>query len=69
MSEDVKDKFEQFGDEVGELLPCPFCGSKAKTPRTAIGIEGEYVSCGNEDCPCSSYLFLVSQWNRRANFA
>ncbi len=55
--------------DVGELLPCPFCGSKAKTPRTAIGIEGEYVSCSNKDCPCESYLFLIHQWNKRANFA
>jgi hypothetical protein len=54
--------------EVGELLACPFCGNPAKKTMEAMGIDGEYTTCSNRDCTCHSYLFLVDDWNKRANF-
>lgn len=45
----------------GALLPCPFCGSKAKIVITS------QVKCSNIGCIASSYCMHDTLWNRRVN--
>lgn len=52
-----------------ELLPCPFCGSKAEISQTYRYTW--VVSCSNEDCPCLCGIELDTKedaekfWNTR----
>lgn len=47
-----------------ELLPCPFCGGKAKVSRFPgahnVWCENQPVKCGNRS------MFTAEQWNARA---
>jgi hypothetical protein len=47
-----------------ELLPCPFCGGKAKVSSFPgahnVWCENQPVSCGNRA------MFTIEQWNTRA---
>lgn len=45
----------------GELLPCPFCGSKAKVAITS------QVKCSNINCVMSSHVMHDTLWNKRVN--
>jgi len=54
-----------------ELLPCPFCGGKAKLINT--GYNAFYVSCNNCDCSmttcktptCDTKKEAIDLWNTR----
>ena len=55
--------------EVGELLPCPFCGSSDL--ESAKYIISYYIQCN--DCQavspkCGTLEDLHLAWNKRANF-
>jgi hypothetical protein len=43
------------------LLPCPFCGSKAKTNLDNIRL----TSCTSPTCPLASVNFTFNRWNSR----
>lgn len=51
-----------------ELLPCPFCGSSAKTERADLMSR---VYCTNQDCNANIWsgefqgIDAVTPWNRR----
>lgn len=60
-----------------EILPCPFCGSKALIERTEIGnediTEEFWISCSNEECMASELNFFwksradaIQAWNQRS---
>jgi hypothetical protein len=60
---------------MGELKPCPWCGSilKVLTDYEGIHLPGAYVKCTNRKCPCViSTKFCKTEeeaievWNRRA---
>jgi len=44
-----------------ELLPCPFCGSKALLCED----EDEWVHCDNEDCELRMGMYQINWWNTR----
>jgi Lar family restriction alleviation protein len=56
--------------DVGELLPCPFCGSKAELKETDLG--GYILWCTNYDCYVHGMHShnkdeVIAAWNKRAN--
>lgn len=59
-----------------ELLPCPFCGGKARiADATECGPSAYVVTC--DGCDCSSRVYvalkddvtrlLIEAWNKRVN--
>lgn len=51
-----------------ELLPCPFCGSKARKLRrmvSDIGTPNTYCNCSNEICQAHHPRFTTAEWNTR----
>lgn len=54
---------------MSELKPCPFCGEK---PDIVYCGPGVYVSCCNDDCPCTCEAWGENEdraeeaWNTRA---
>jgi hypothetical protein len=56
-------------DEASVLLPCPFCGSDAKSDNGFSPCESiTYAWCGNQDCSLCTieFGFTVEEWNHRA---
>jgi Restriction alleviation protein Lar len=54
-----------------ELLPCPFCGEKAKLAPSNEYDGEKRVVCTNDDCGADmepSYYFCAEDlWNKRKN--
>lgn len=78
----MKRKVERISynmDDINKLLPCPFCGGKAKIFGKRRD-RGYYITCTNDDCDCSlghsigyylSHKYetkkdAVSAWNKRS---
>lgn len=61
-------------DNTQELLPCPFCGSKAKEARSLHKRDSARVVCTNGDCLVSieadelwqDFSHAAAKWNTRA---
>jgi len=49
--------------ELKPLLPCPFCGSPAKTVGDA---SDSVIVCSNIKCVIAENWFRFDQWNTRA---
>lgn len=52
-----------------ELLPCPFCRSKAEKASaraTKLPLTPQKVSCSNSDCAAHFAYWHPDEWNRRA---
>lgn len=58
---------------MGELLPCPFCGSSEVRGATYSPVDGEEwqlvvcTSCGAETNDCATKAEAIAAWNRRAD--
>lgn len=48
-----------------KLLPCPFCGGEA-IQGIAIGHPLDEVICDRANCPGSTVVATVEEWNKRA---
>ena len=57
---------EPPAQEVVDLLPCPFCGSKASYPFKYGG--NDLVLCSNDGCHMSAGGVFPERWNRRAKY-
>jgi len=62
--------------DVGELLPCPFCGSKVELTSLGGDEENWAIICNECKCACSEMGVsgeekddIIKAWNRRANYA
>lgn len=53
-------------EEVEKLLPCPFCGGKAKLV-SSVESWVECPSCGTSTKFCSCDSGAIEKWNRRVN--
>lgn len=60
---------------VGELLPCPFCGSEVKLTSLGGDKENWCIFCSVCNCACAEMGVsgktkedIIKAWNKRANF-
>lgn len=59
----LEDAIQKAEDAMPELLPCPFCGSRAEIPPSARA-RIWCTECGAEMC-ANSWEIAIRMWNRR----